>query len=188
MKKTIKLCFALFILSLAVYFFTACEAGEDMFMRWQFPTRHAEFVERYSEQMNVDSNLVFAIIKRESNFRANAVSHAGAKGLMQLMPDTAVWASEKMGFHEFSVDDIFEPAVNIRIGTWYIAHLLSLYDGNLVNALAAYNAGQGRVNEWISNPANVGEDGSLIYIPFPETRAYVRRVMETIEMYERLYN
>jgi len=161
--------------------------GEELFLRWQFPVTHQEIVERYARVNDIDQNLVFSIIKRESNFRVNAVSDVGAKGLMQLMPTTAVWASEQMGFNDFSVDDIFEPAVNIRIGTWYIAHLINLYEGNLINALAAYNAGQGRVNEWLQIPENADKDGSLINIPFPATRAYVQMVLETIEVYERLY-
>jgi len=148
--------------------------------------RHQEYVLRYSEQSNVDPNLVFAIIKRESNFRVNAISDAGAKGLMQLMPSTAIDVSERIGFYEFSVDDIFEPAINIRLGTWYIAHLLDLFDGNLVNAIAAYNAGQGRINEWLQNPDNVDGNATLIHFPFPETREYVRLVLETIEIYEEL--
>ena len=181
------MCIWLFIISSAVYFFTACDSSEDLFLRWQFPTRHEEYVLRYAEQSGVDPNLVFAIIKRESNFRANAVSGAGAKGLMQLMPSTAYDISERIGVYDFSVEDIFEPAVNIRLGTWYIAHLLDLFDGNLVNAVAAYNAGQGRVNEWLSDSANVCyKTGTLIDIPFPETRAYVRLVLETIEIYEQI--
>jgi len=186
-KKTVGIFAGLFILSVIVYAFFAIGSGRLIFLRWQYPIRYQEIVERHSESMNVDSNLVYAIIKRESNFRANAVSHAGAMGLMQLMEDTAVWASEKMGFYEFTIDDIFDPDSNIRIGVWYINHLLHLYDGNLTNALAAYNAGQGNVDRWLSNPANVGADGSLIYIPFGETRRYVERVKAALEMYRELY-
>jgi len=160
--------------------------GQDMFLRWQFPTHHQEIVERYSDLMNVDPNLVYAIIKRESNFRANAVSPVGARGLMQLMDATAADISQRMGFDDFSPDDIFEPEVNIKIGVWYISHLLDIFDGNLVNALAAYNAGQGRVKEWLRNPDNVGDDGSLINIPYSETRHYVERVLYAMKIYERL--
>ena len=191
MRKTVRVAIGLFILSSIVYFayaFFVNGVGADLFLRFQSPVRHQEIVERYSAEMNIDPNLVYAIIKNESNFRANAVSHAGASGLMQLMEDTAVWASEQMGFYEFTVDDIFNPEVNIRIGVWYIAHLLNLYDGNLTNALAAYNAGQGNVNQWLSDPANVGEDGSLQNIPFGETRRYVERVLHALEVYRVLYD
>ena len=167
-----------------VYFIS--QPGQDMFLRWQYPIRFEQYVQRYAELNGVDENLVFAIIKRESNFRPNAVSHADARGLMQLMPDTAIDVSQRMGIYNFSVDELFDPAVNIRFGVWYIRHLLEMFDGNLVNALAAYNAGQGRVKEWLSNPENVGEDGSLINIPIAETRAYVELVLNAMEMYERL--
>ena len=185
MKKSVRIFAGLFILSTIVFFVT--NSGEELILRWQMNTfRYSEVVERYSEMMDIDSNLVYAIIKRESNFRVNAVSHVGASGLMQIMERTAVDVSERMGFHDFSMDNIFEPEVNIRIGAWYISHLLSLYDGNLINALAAYNAGQGNVNEWLSDPYHVGESGSLRNIPFTETREYVERVLSTMQMLERI--
>ena len=162
-------------------------SGNGMFLRWQFPVRYQEIVERHSDSMNVNPNLVYAIIKHESNFRANAVSHVGASGLMQLMEDTAKYIAHHHGvLPEFTLNDIFDPDVNIKLGTWYIAHLLNIYNGNLTNALAAYNAGQGNVDRWLRDPSNVSADGSLINIPFGETRRYVERVLHALEIYERL--
>jgi len=159
---------------------------EDQVLRLQFPVRYSEYVERYADSMDIDPNLVYAIIKNESNFRRNAQSPVGAMGLMQLMEPTAYDIAHNHGvIPDFSIDDVLEPAVNIRLGTWYIRHLLNLYDGNLVNALAAYNAGQGRVNEWLGNPDWV-ENGTLVYIPYGETRRYIERVLEAIDAYERL--
>ena len=158
-----------------------------MFLRLQFPVRYQEIVERHSDSMNVNPNLVYAIIKHESNFRSNAVSPVGASGLMQLMENTAEYIAHHHGvLPDFTPNDIFDPDVNIKLGTWYIAHLLNIYDGNLVNALAAYNAGQGNVDGWLREPSNVDSDGSLINIPFGETRRYVERVLHALEMYERL--
>ena len=176
----------LIIVGAAVWFFTA-RVGQDLFLRLQFPARYSEYVERYAEEMNVNPNLVYAIIKNESNFRRNAQSPVGAMGLMQLMEPTAYDVAHKHGvMSEFTIDDIFEPSVNIRLGTWYFANLYhNVFDGNLVNALAAYNAGQGNVNEWLRNPDWV-EDGTLVYIPFGETRRYVERVLNALEVYERL--
>lgn len=115
----------------------------------------AFLVRRYAFEYGIQENIVYAVIKAESGFNPNAVSKAGARGLMQLMPATA---------DEMKVRDIFDPAQNIAGGVQYLARLLELFDGNLDYALAAYNAGPGNVRKYKGIP------------PFKETQRYVRKV------------
>ena len=110
---------------------------------------YSEYVSKYSQQYNVEENLIYAIIKAESNFKANAISHQNAKGLMQLMEPTAKDVAKRFGI-ELTDDNILEPETNINIGTKYISTLLDKY-GSVEVALAAYNAGSGNVDKWIQN-------------------------------------
>ena len=113
----------------------------------------------------------------ESRFR-DQTSHAGAKGLMQLMPATADYIAHKSGGTEFEQGDLADPQINIAYGSWYLRYLLEHYNGNTALALAAYNAGEGKVDEWWREAADRGEHFRVAdHIPFPETRAYVTKVL-----------
>jgi len=138
-----------------------------------FPTTYKRQIETYSEKYGVDISLIYAIIKAESNFNKNATSSKGAKGLMQLMDDTASWCSSKCGV---SYDNIYNINTNLELGTFYISYLLDKYDGEETLALAAYNAGQGNVDKWLSDP-DVSIDGKkLTTIPFDETDKYIKKI------------
>ena len=148
-----------------------------------FPLRYLDIINRYSEIHNVDPVLVAAIINVESRFDRYAVSRAGASGLMQLMPGTAIWVAEALGIESFDFDrDIFNPEINIRMGTWYIARLINNH-AELPVALAAYNAGSGNVASWLANPLYSSNGITLDYIPFGETRRYVSVVLASIHAY-----
>lgn len=110
---------------------------------------YEEYVEKYSKEYQVDSNLIFAIIKAESNFDEEAVSHKEAKGLMQLMYSTAQDVAKDLGL-EIDEQKVLEPECNIMLGTKYISMLLEKYQ-NVALALAAYNAGSGNVDKWIES-------------------------------------
>ena len=115
------------------------------------------------------------MIFAESHFR-DQTSHAGAKGLMQLMPETADYIAQKSGGTAFVQGDLATPQVNIAYGSWYLRYLLDHYDGREVLALAAYNAGEGTVDAWAAEASARGERfRAADHIPFPETRHYVRR-------------
>ena len=103
------------------------------------------------------------------------------------MEPTAKWLAEKMELPDFDFADILNPEQNIDMGCYYMAYLLDLYGGNVENALAAYNAGEGTVNGWLQNPAYSQDGKTLKTIPFPETETYVARVLRNKKMYERLY-
>ena len=131
--------------------------------------------------------MVISIIKAESNFDETAVSHKNASGLMQIIEPTALWLADRMGLSDFSYDQITEPELNIQMGCYYISYLLTLYDGNEKNALAAYNAGDGTVDRWLTN-SEYSEDGvSLSQVPYPETRRYITKVMNNRRIYRLLY-
>ena len=183
MKKTIII---LVLIGMAVILGYAYEQVLFAWHRYRHPIEYKEHVMRYSEIYNIPPEIIFSVIKAESSFRSNVVSPAGAIGLMQMMPETFAWLTGKIGDnHEEGM--LFDPATNIRYGTFYLNYLYGLFgDWNLV--FAAYNGGQGNVRNWMSNPEIV-RNGVLIIdaIPFPETRNYVTRVNRNIEMYRRLY-
>ena len=149
-----------------------------------YPIKFEEYVSYYSEQYDVPQSVVYAVIWVESDFRPDAVSRAGACGLMQLMPDTYTDISEKIG----RIPDrilIFEPSVNIDCGVKLLSMLYKKYsDWNTV--YAAYNAGETRVDKWLSEVRH-NKDGMLVDIPITETAEYVRKVSEAVGEYHRLY-
>ena len=144
-----------------------------------------EYVEKYSKEYDVDKYLIYAIIKAESNFEKEAKSNKGAKGLMQLMYSTAEEVAQKIGI-ELTEENIYEPNININIGTKYISILIQKY-GNINLALAAYNAGSGNVDNWI-NEGTLEKDGTNIEnIPYLETNNYVRKILRDYEKYKKIY-
>lgn len=159
---------------------------KDRVMSFIYPLEYEAIIDKHSKEYGVDKYLVASIIKVESGFREGAVSNRGAIGLMQIMPKTGLWAGEKLGI-EIVEEDLYNPDINIRIGTWYIASLIEEFDGNLENALAAYNGGVGNVYKWLNNP-EYSKDGTTLYrIPFSETENYVVKVKENYEHYKDIY-
>ena len=160
------------------------EPIKQQITRTVYKKEYSEYVTKYAEQYGVEENLIYALIKAESNFNPNAVSHQNAKGLMQLMQSTAEDLAKKSKIN-LNNDNILEPEVNIQLGTQYIASLLNKYDCVEV-ALAAYNAGSGNVDKWISS-GKIKADGSDIEnIPYKETNTYVRKIMRDYEIYKQL--
>ena len=136
----------------------------------------------------LDPLLVAAVVKVESGFNERARSPKGALGLMQVMPETGAWVARQLSWPEFHPDMLYDPERNLTIGTWYLRHLANTFDGNLVVALAAYNAGQTRVQQWLAEQRWDGREETLADIPFGETRRYVRRVLDTMDTYIWLYD
>ena len=152
-----------------------------------FPRTYKEQVYMSAYEHNVDPLLIFSIIKAESKFNPGAISNRGAKGLMQIMDQTGEWAATELGIKDFTSDQLFDPAVNINIGSWYVAKLLRQYEGNISTLLAAYNAGTGNVYKWRNNKEYSLNGVTLDYIPFGETQRYVKKVKRNFKIYRYLY-
>ena len=153
-------------------------------IKTMYKKEYSEYVSKYSQEYGVEEDLIYAWIKAESNFDANAISNKNAKGLMQLMYSTAEEIAYKSGI-ELTEENILDPDTNINIGTKYISNLLEKYNCIEV-ALAAYNAGSGNVDKWIKN-GTIKSDGSDIEnIPYKETNTYVRKIMRDYKIYTQL--
>lgn len=143
-------------------------------------------VSKYSKEYEVPIALVYAVMYTESSFREDAVSHADAKGLMQITDDTLFWVTE----YHFKLKgelDIFDPELNIRVGIYYLRYAYKRY-GNWDTALASYNAGFGRVDDWLLDSRFSNDGESLYYIPYKETREYVEKVNRRIPYYDSIIN
>jgi soluble lytic murein transglycosylase len=145
--------------------------------RIRYPLAYEQIIRGHARNYGLDPALLAAVIYQESKFRPDARSKSGAVGLMQLKPETARGIAIRTGGSAFHVDDLYDPEINVRYGSWYLRHLFEKYgDERLV--LAAYNAGQSNVDEWRRN----GEE-----IEFPETRAYIDRVEHLKRVYRNAY-
>lgn len=163
--------------------------GEPYMARhYAYPLEHNEVVQYAAQEYNVPYSLVAGVILAESKFNVKAESGPGALGLMQLMPETAHWIADEMNQPKMSDTDIKEPSANIQMGTWYLAYLLKEFHGNEILTLAAYNAGRGHVEEWMEQYGWDYDFKEISDIPFPETRQYVKKVLQNKERYEDLYD
>jgi peptidoglycan lytic transglycosylase len=156
--------------------------NSDRFQRtleeFTLPLRHEDIIRQQAAEKGVPADLIAAVIYSESRFR-DQTSHAGARGLMQITPATAKVIENLSGGQTFESDDLADPDINIRYGTFYLRYLIRKFGDNDVAALAAYNAGETNVVAW------GGSDLRLDQIPFPETREYVENVLEKREEYAR---
>src|SRR3954452_4997571 len=151
------------------------------------PLRHEDIIRQQSQKKGLDPALVAAVIYQESKF-ADQTSAAGARGLMQITPDTANFIAKQSGGIRFTQADLATPQINIAYGTWYLRWLLDRYDGRQSLALAAYNAGFGHVDEWVKRAGGPESFDPKTDIPFPETRNYVQQVLERRKDYARRYS
>ncbi len=173
------------LLAVAALYFTVGE-GRTAVLKKIYPIKYQEYVESCAQKYSLDKNLVYAVIKIESNFDETAVSHVGAKGLMQLMNVTAEDCNKKANFGYTIPDDLFVPERNIRLGCYYISQLMSIY-GNMELAITAYNGGTGNVSKWLEDSELADGEGGLKKIPYEETRKYVKKVFKAFEMYNKIY-
>ena len=150
------------------------------------PLQYSSVIRQEAAAKHLDPALVAAVIYAETKFDPRT-SPAGAVGLMQLMPETATFLAKRSGATTFTTGDLSTPEVNIAYGSYYLRYLLDEYHGNTVLALAAYNGGETNVDSWVRSAHQDGQRFRVGDIPFPETRAYVEKVLSARAQYRRTY-
>jgi soluble lytic murein transglycosylase len=155
---------------------------DDAVIEITLPLQHDDIIRQQAEEKGLDPALVAGVIYEESKFR-DQTSHAGARGLMQITPETAEFIARHSGGTRFVQEDLATPQINISYGTYYLRYLMQRYDGSETLAVAAYNAGHGNVDRWVANAGGPEEFDAAEDIPFPETRAYVENVLERRDQY-----
>lgn len=162
--------------------------GHRQFYASVYPIQYDKNVTAASEEFDVDPSIIYAVIHTESSFKPQATSSAGAKGLMQITDKTLEWALGRAGEQEkYASEDLYNPSVNIHYGVYVLTLLREQFE-NTETMLAAYNAGIGRVREWLKDPAHSADGVHLDAIPYHETAEYVKRVLDAQKIYQQLYN
>jgi peptidoglycan lytic transglycosylase len=151
------------------------------------PLKHEDIIRQQAADKHLDPALVAAVIYQESKFR-DRTSIAGARGLMQITPDTARFIAKQSGGIRFTLQDLGTPQINIAYGTWYLRWLLDRYKGRTPLAIAAYNAGFGHVDDWVRQAGGPDAFDPKTDIPYPETRNYVQQVLQRRTDYARHYS
>jgi soluble lytic murein transglycosylase len=163
-------------------------AAGDLEVWWHaWPTPFADlFRDVADDGIQLEPGLVYAVMREESGYRPEVVSVAGARGLLQIMPETGARLAARESLDGFSADDLFLPSVNIRLGSAYLEQLMTRFDGRRSAAIASYNAGPEPVSGWLE--AGPPEDDEWVEaIPYEQTREYVKRVLRSLHVYRRLY-
>lgn len=150
------------------------------------PLAYETEIAAFSEAHGLDKDFVLAVIYTESKFQKDAVSGAGAVGLMQIIPETGEWVQGHLGLSAETLD-LTDPAQNINIGCWYLQWLMEKFDNNYTLVLAGYNAGHNKVAQWLENDEYSQDGTSLDEIPFPETDRYVKKVQFMQLLYDLCY-
>lgn len=156
----------------------------DSIYKWVYPESYHNIVSKYAKQYSVPEELVFAVIKVESDFDPNVVSHAGAMGLMQMLPSTYYWLATKLGDDNPNENFLFDPETNIRYCTYYLSYLYSRF-GTWEKAIIAYNWGEGNFGEFLEEEGYTS--GDYDSIPVKETKNYIKKVMHHWKKYEEIY-
>ena len=143
-------------------------------------------IREQAAEKHLDPALIAAVIDAETKFEPRQ-SSAGAEGLMQILPATAYFLAHLSGGSRFTESDLATPRINVAYGSYYLRYLLNHYDGNEMLAVAAYNAGLANVDSWVAEANAAGRQLTVAAIPFPETRAYVERVLQAQREYRAEY-
>jgi soluble lytic murein transglycosylase len=160
--------------------------GDKAVREITLPLKHDDIIRQQANDKGLDPALIAAVIYEESRFR-DQTSHAGARGLMQITPDTADFIADHSGGYRFKQSDLATPQINISYGSYYLRYLIDHYGGSETLAVAAYNAGLGNVDRWVAKAGGASAFKSAEHIPFPETRAYVENVLERRGEYRDTY-
>ncbi len=178
------------LVSLAVkllVFFTIIYLLISAYRDYRFGILFKKEIKEYADEYNIDPHLVAAVISVESSFDEKASSPKGARGLMQIMPDTGSWIASKLDLEDYDDSMLYDPSVNIRMGTWLLNSLSKEFDYELETVLAAYNAGSGTVSKWLKDESCSRDGRTLDYIAYKETAAYVDKVINKRDLYRSKY-
>lgn len=179
-KKFIALILTVVTLVTVFYF------GSVSVLKTLYPVKFADYVETYSAENNLSPFFVYAVIKCESGFDPEAVSYVGATGLMQIMPDTFQWINSRLG-EKRDYSEAVVPEISVKYGCHLYGYLMNKYE-NEETALAAYHAGVGNADKWLKDERYSADGKALHTIPFPTTAKYVKKVIRTKNIYEKLYD
>lgn len=191
-KKKKSGCLGVAVVALILVLCVAVFIYSDMFSKIRLSIEHSVYPLRYEQEIidagekyGLEPQLISAVIFAESKFDANATSSVGARGLMQIMPDTFSWLTEKRG-DDYTAEDLFNPRINIDYGAYYLDYLYDVY-GDIYVACAAYNAGSGVVSDWLKDSRYSSDGLTLDFIPYAETSNYVSRIQSATIKYKELY-
>ncbi len=175
---------------LRAHFWAALEQGDlkfpPVFWEMAYPLTFLDRIRQAADGHPVNPLLVAAVAREESSFNPNAVSRVGALGLLQVMPETGIWVADQIGIPSFTPRLLMDPEINLRIGSWYLAHLSRQCGGDVICVAASYNAGPDAVDRWRRDFGNRPPDEFVERIPFAETRFFVKRVTASYREYERI--
>jgi len=174
---------SLFLLTILLLFFNM-----NFLLRMIHPIHYRDRIDRQAQEFQMDPMLIAAVIRVESKYQSDVVSGKGAVGLMQIMPETGQWIAERLNLIGFEAEQLKNPEINIHMGTWYLSYLRDEFGGDTIKALAAYNAGRGNVQHWLTSSRWDGTLENVEEIPFKETRNYIERVLHFYNTYKRVYN
>ena len=180
-KKPVKTV-VLIIVLITVLLFAAVFTGTCIQKTFFYSTEYKKEVTAASNRFGTDKILIFSVINAESGFDKNTVSKKGAIGLMQIMPETAVFIAGKLGVKTY---DLFDPETNILFGSYYLKYLLSRF-GDTITAVAAYNAGEGNVAKWLKIKEYSADGMTLKSVPYSETSAYIEKIKKSLKKYNRI--
>lgn len=163
---------------------------------WIYPIHYEDEIREAAKQFDVDPLFIAAIIRVESNYKPDMASKKQAMGLMQIMPETGAWVFEQAQLSDRPITELYDPVLNLKTGAWYLRFLHKMYDGlegerterdRMAVVAAAYNAGPGKVRQWLLEGVWDGKEATLSEVPFGETRHYVHRVLYYYKKYKALY-
>ncbi len=153
-----------------------------------YPMKYYQTVEHYAEEYEMDPMMIYAVIRTESGFDEKAQSDVGARGLMQITEETFAWIKLKIASDEpLEFDDLWDPEVNIRFGSYYLDCCLERYAGDLATACAGYHSGWGTVDRLLEDPAYAATEKTLAEFPYPQMARYVQKVSDAYQEYVQLY-
>lgn len=191
MNKALKITLTIILFAVVfVAIIIGVKFAYDTYINSSYPLKYEDEVAEASAEYNIPKELIYGVIKTESNFNPDAVSAADARGLMQLTQPTFEWLHTYYSDDDYdssNADLLFDPKINIKYGTLCLSVLLERYNNDLDTAICAYNAGLGNVDEWLTMSQYSADGKTLDSTPFGETNEYLKRVKNNRDKYAELY-